>query len=69
MKLFYPFPNSVNKCGASCNTIDDPYARVCVPNEVNMNVKVFKGYLRYKMMILKMCHLKHRLRIFYFVEK
>ena len=24
--LFYPFTVSVNKCGASCNTADDPYA-------------------------------------------
>ena len=28
--------------GASYNTANDPYARVCVPNKVkNMNVKVF----------------------------
>ena len=40
--LFYPFTVSVNKCGGSCNTIDDPYARVCVPRKVkNMNVKIF----------------------------
>ena len=33
---------SVNKCGGSFNTIDDPRAWVCVPNKVrNMNVKVF----------------------------
>ena len=39
---FYPFNVSVNKCGTSCNTIDDPYHRVCVPNKVkNKNVKVF----------------------------
>ena len=31
--LFYPFNISVNKCGRSCNTIDDPYARVCVPKK------------------------------------
>ena len=41
MKL-YLFTVSVNKCGDSYNTIDDPYAQVCVPNEVkNMNLKVF----------------------------
>ena len=40
--LFYPFSLSVNKCGGSCNTIDDVYARVCVPNKVkNMSLKVF----------------------------
>ena len=32
--LFYPFIVSVNKCGGSCYTIDDPYAGVCVPNKV-----------------------------------
>ena len=33
---------SVNKCGGTCNTIDDPYAEVCIPNKVkNMNIKVF----------------------------
>ena len=26
--LFYPFTESVDKCGGSCNTIDDQYARV-----------------------------------------
>ena len=41
--LFYPFTvASVSKYGESCNTIDDPYARVCVPNKVeNINTKVF----------------------------
>ena len=39
---FYPFPVTVNKCGRSCDTIDNAYAQVCVPNKVkNMNVKVF----------------------------
>ena len=34
---------SVNKCGGSCNTIDDPYARVCAPNKIKiMNAKIFK---------------------------
>ena len=38
----YPFTVSVNNCAEICNTIDDPYARVCVRNKVkNMNVKVF----------------------------
>ena len=26
--LYYPFTVSVNKYGRSCNTIDDPYARI-----------------------------------------
>ena len=37
--LYYTF---TVKYGGSCNTIDDPYARVCVPNKVkNMKEKVF----------------------------
>ena len=41
--LFYPFIVSVKKCGGSCNTIYDSYARVCVPNKVKkkLNLKVF----------------------------
>ena len=43
MKLFfYQFTVSANKCGRNFNTVDDPYARVCVPNKAkNMNAKVF----------------------------
>ena len=34
--------NSVNKCGWTFNNIDDPYARICVPDKVkHMDVKVF----------------------------
>ena len=37
--LFYPFTVSVNKCGESCNTINDSHARVCAPNKLkNANV-------------------------------
>ena len=42
--LYYKFTVNVNKCGASCNTIDDLYPRVYVyvPDKVkDMNIKVF----------------------------
>ena len=40
--IFYPFSIKVNKCNDSCNNINDPYARVCVPGTTkNLNVKVF----------------------------
>ena len=40
--FYYPFTISVNKCARRRNTINDPYAQVCVPSKVkNMNVKVF----------------------------
>ena len=38
---FYPYNIKVNKCTGSCNDINDPYAKLCVPNVVkNINVKV-----------------------------
>ena len=40
--LFYPFSIKVNKCSRSCNNINDPCAKLCVPYVVkNINVKVF----------------------------
>ena len=39
---FYPYSIEINKCSGSCNNIDDPYAKLCVPDAVkNMNIKVF----------------------------
>ena len=32
----------LNKCSASCNNINDPYAKLCVPDIVkDTNIKVF----------------------------
>ena len=40
--IFYPFSIKINKCNGNCNNINDPYARICVPDIVkNLNVKVF----------------------------
>ena len=40
--VFYPFSIKVNKCSGSYNNINDPYAKLFVPNVVkNINVKVF----------------------------
>ena len=39
---FYPYTIKIYKCGGSCNNINDPYAKLCVPDVVkNMNFKVF----------------------------
>ena len=39
---FYPYSIEVNKCSGSCKNINDPYAKLCVPDVVkNINVKVF----------------------------
>ena len=40
--VFYTFSIRVNKCSGSCNKINDPYAKLCVPDVAkNINVKVF----------------------------
>ena len=40
--VFYPFNIKASKCSGSCNNINDPYAKMCVPDVVkNLNVKVF----------------------------
>ena len=40
--LFYPFSIKVNKCSGRCNNINDPYAKLCVPDTIKIiNVKVF----------------------------
>ena len=40
--VFYPFSIETNKCGGSCYNINDPYAKMCVPDVLNnLNVKVF----------------------------
>ena len=40
--VFYPFSVKTSKCSGSCNNINDPYAKMCVPDIVkNLNVEVF----------------------------
>ena len=40
--VFFPFSIKTSKCSGSCNSINDPYAKLCVPDVVkNLNVKVF----------------------------
>ena len=30
--IFYPFSINTNKCSDSCNSINDPYSKICVPD-------------------------------------
>ena len=40
---FYPCSIKINKCSGSCNSINDPFAKLCVPDGVkNINAKVFR---------------------------
>ena len=42
VNMFYHYSITTNKCKSSCNTINDPYAKICVPGTINdINVKVF----------------------------
>ena len=40
--LFYPYSINTNKCSGSCNCVNDPYPKLCIPDVVkNINVKIF----------------------------
>ena len=40
--IFYPFSIKTSKCSGSCNNINGPYAKICVPDVIkDLNVKVF----------------------------
>ena len=40
--IFHPFNVKINRCSGNCNSINDPYAKICVPDVAkNLNVKVF----------------------------
>ena len=30
--VFYPYSIKINKCSGSCNNINDPFAKLCVPD-------------------------------------
>ena len=45
--LFYLYNVQVNNCSGSCNTLEDPMARLCVPNIIkNVNMKVYNFLMR-----------------------
>ena len=45
--LFYPYNLLVNKCSGSCNTINNPMAKLCVPNIIKgINMKVYNFLMR-----------------------
>ena len=40
--VFYSYSIKVNKCSGSCNNVNNPYTKMCVPDIVkSINVKVF----------------------------
>ena len=40
--VFFPFSIKTSKCSSSCDSINNPHAKLCVPSTVkNLNAKVF----------------------------
>ena len=45
--LFYPYNVLVNKCSGSCNTLDNPMVKLCIPNVIKrVNMQVYKFLMR-----------------------
>ena len=45
--LFYPYNVLVNKCSGSCNTLDNPMTKLCVPNVIKrVNMQVYHFLIR-----------------------
>ena len=45
--LFYPYNVLINKCSGSCDTLDDPMAKLCVPNIIKViNMKIYNFWMR-----------------------
>ena len=45
--LFYPYKMLVNKCSGSCNTLDNPMSKICVPKIIkNVNMQVYNFLMR-----------------------
>ena len=37
--IFYPFSTRINKCSGNCNDINNPCAKICVPDVIkDLNV-------------------------------
>ena len=40
--VFYPYSIKINKYSGSCNNINNPYGKICIPDIIKkINVKVF----------------------------
>ena len=45
--LFYPYKVLANKCSGSCNTLDNPMSKICVPKIIkNVNMQVYNFLMR-----------------------
>ena len=37
--MFYLYSIKINRCKGSCNTINNPYAKICVPDKIKNKCK------------------------------
>ena len=45
--LFYLYNVLINKCSGSCNALDDPMSKICVPKIIkNVNIKIYNFLMR-----------------------
>ena len=45
--LFYPYNVLVNKCSGSCDTLDNPMSKICVPNVIKgINMQVYNFLMK-----------------------
>ena len=45
--LFCPYNVQVNKCSGSCDTLDNPMSKICVPNIIkNVNMNIYNFLMR-----------------------
>ena len=59
---YYSFSIKTSKCNGSCININDPYARLCVPDAVkNMNIKVLRTNETRHVKLHQICKCKCRL--------
>ena len=56
--LFYPYNMLINKCSGSCGTLNNPLAKMCVPNIIKrINMKVY-NFLMSIMKLVMYCGTK-----------
>ena len=55
--LFYPYNVLVNKCSGSCDTINNPMTKLCVPNVIKrVNMQVYNFLMRLNETRNVLCH-------------
>ena len=66
--LFHPYSILVNKCSGSCNDINNPYTKLCIPHVKNMNNNLLsKNNETCCVLAWNLCVCKYRLDVQVFV--